>query len=138
MKTNKLKPLSIVFAIGGLWDTVAGVLYIFAIGTGRLIQNPPADPFYAVFLGSFFLCFAWLQLLSSRHIRHYALNVGCLIFGRLFYVIVLYYFMIFVEDFPPTFWFTGIIDGLLALLTFYYARKGGLRLRDLFFPSSNL
>ena len=136
MKTNNLKPLSIVFAIGGLWDTVAGVLYVFVIGTGRLIQHPPADPFYAVFLGSFFFCFAWLQLLSSRYIRHYALNVGCLVFGRLFYVIVLYYFMFFVDDFPSTFWFTGIIDALLVVLTLYFAWRGGLGLRDIFLPAS--
>lgn len=134
MKTNSLKPLAITFAIGGLWDTIAGFLYIFVIGTGRPIDNPPTDPFYAIFLGSFFLCFAYLQILSSYNIRRYAFNVGCLIFGRIFYIILLYYFMFTVNDFPNTFWFTGLIDGLLTILYILFAVRGGLSLNDIFLP----
>lgn len=134
MNTKSLKPLAFTFAFGGIWDAVAGLLYIFVIGTGRLINNPPMDPFYAIFLGSFFLCFAYLQILSSFNIRRYAFNVGCLIFGRLFYVVVLYYFMIFVKDFPKTFWFTGMIDGVLTILYLVLALKGGLKLKALFLP----
>lgn len=134
MKINSLKPLAITFAFGGIWDTIAGFLYIFAIGTGRAIDNPPMDPFYAIFLGSFFLCFAYLQIFSSFNIRRYAFNVGCLIFGRLFYVVVLCYFLFFVKGFPTTFWFTGVIDGVLTILYIVLALKGGLRLRDLFLP----
>ncbi len=78
MKSKSLKPLAITFALGGAWDTIAGFLYIFAIGTGRAIDNPPMHPFYAVFLGSFFICFAYLQFLSSLNIKRYAFNVGCL------------------------------------------------------------
>jgi hypothetical protein len=136
MKTKSLKPLVITFAIGGIWDTVAGFLYIFVIGTGRSIDNPPMDPFYAIFLGSFFLCFAYLQILSSFNIRRYAFNVGCLIFGRLFYVIVLFYFMLFVNGFPTTFWFTRVIDGVLTILYIVFALKGGLGLRDIFLPNT--
>lgn len=136
MKVKSLKPLALTFAIGGLWDTVAGLLYIFIIGSGRVIDNPTIDPFYAIFLGSFFLCFAFMQILSSFNIRRYAFNVGCLIFGRLFYVVVLYYFMFFIEDFPSTFWFTGIIDGILAILNILFAINGGLRVRDLFLPDN--
>lgn len=136
MKTNSLKPLAITFALGGIWDTIAGLLYIFVIGTGRIIDNPPMDPFYAIFLGSFFLCFAYLQILSSFNIRRYAFNVGCLIFGRLFYVFVLFYFMLFVKGFPTTFWFTGVIDGVLAILYIVFAVNGGLGLRQLFIPNT--
>lgn len=136
MKTNPLKPLAITFAFGGIWDTVAGFLYIFVIGTGRIIDNPPMDPFYAIFLGSFFLCFAYLQILSSFNIRRYAFNVGCLVFGRLFYVVVLYYFMFFVKGFPTTFWFTGVIDGLLTALYVVFALKGGLKVKDIFLPNN--
>lgn len=135
MKAKSLKPLAIIFALGGIWDTIAGFLYIFIIGNGRAIDNPPMDPFYATFLGSFFLCFAYLQILSSFNIRRYAFNVGCLIFGRLFYVVVLYYFTFFVEGFPTTFWFTGIIDGVLLILNIVLSLKGGLTLRDLFMPA---
>lgn len=134
MKTNSLKPLAITFFVSGIWDTVAAILYIFVIGTGRIIDNPPIDPFFAVFLGSFFLCFAYLQFLSAFNIKHYAFNVGCLIFGRAFYVIQLYAYMLFVSDFPATFWFTGIIDGLFVILYFIFALRGGLNLRDIFLP----
>ncbi len=134
MKTKYLKPLTITFTNGGIWDTIAGFLYIFVIGTGRAIDNPPIDPFYAIFLGSFFLCFAYLQILSSFNIRRYAFNVGCLIFGRIFYIIVLYYFMFVVKGFPTSFWFTGVIDGVLTIFTIVFALRGGLRLKDLFLP----
>lgn len=113
---------------------VAAMLYFFAIGTGRLIDKPPMDPFFAVFLGSFFLCFAYLQFLSALNIKRYALNVGCLIIGRSFYVIQLYLYMAMVSDFPATFWFTGIIDGLFTLLYLIFAFRGGLSMRELFLP----
>lgn len=134
MKNISLKPLAIIFTLGGVWDTIAGFLYIFIIGTGRAIDNPPMHPFYAVFLGSFFICFAYLQFLSAFNIRRYAFNVGCLIIGRSFYVIQLYAYIIFVSDFPTTFWFTGIIDGLFTVLYIVFALRGGLRMGDLFLP----
>jgi hypothetical protein len=136
MKTKSLNPLSITFALGGVWDVIAGFMYIFAIGTGRAIDNPPIDPFYAIFLGSFFLCFAWLQILSSVNIRRYALNVGCLVFGRIFYISVLYYYMLFIKEFPPTFWFTGLIDAVLTVLYIVFSIKGGLKFTDLFLPET--
>lgn len=134
MRHKSLKPLAITFFISGIWDTVAAVLYIFVIGTGRIIDNPPIDPFFAVFLGSFFLCFAYLQFLSAFNIRRYAFNVGCLIIGRSFYVIQLYAYMLLVSDFPATFWFTGIIDGLFTILYLAFAIRGGLGIRELFLP----
>ncbi|PKO99813.1 MAG: hypothetical protein CVU13_04610 [Bacteroidetes bacterium HGW-Bacteroidetes-8] len=134
METKKFKPLAVTFAIGGMWDTIAGLLYIFIIGSGRVIDNPPIDPFYAIFLGSFFLCFAYLQILSSFNIQRFLFNVGCLILGRLFYIVVLYYFIFFVSDFPSTFWFTGLIDMVLFTLNIVFALKAGVGLRELFLP----
>jgi len=134
MNAKSLKPLAISFAMGGIWDTIAGFLYIFLIGNGRSIDNPPIHPFYAIFLGSFFLCFAYLQILSSLNIKRYAFTVGCLIFGRIFYVVTLFSFMAFTENFPATFWFTGLIDGSLALLYIVFAHTGGLKPRELFLP----
>lgn len=134
MKKNNLKPLAIVFFSSGIWDTIAAIQYFFFIGIGRKIDNPAIDPFFSVFLGSFFLCFVYLQFLSARNIERYAFNVGCLIIGRVFYVIQLYAFMIFVKDFPTTFWFTGIIDGSFIILYVVFAVRGGLRVRDLFLP----
>jgi hypothetical protein len=113
MTGKSLTPLAITFALSGVWDTIAGILYIFFIGTGRKIDNPPMDSFFAIFLGSFFLCFAYIQFLSAFNIRQYAFNVGCLILGRLFYLVQLYTFMGFVKGFPSIFWFTGIIDSVL-------------------------
>ena len=134
MKSKSLKPLALTFFASGVWDTVAAVLYFFIIGSGRIIDNPAIDPFFSIFLGSFFLCFAYLQFLSAFNIRRYAFNVGCLIIGRAFYVIQLYLFMGFVADFPSTFWFTGIIDGVFTILYFVFAIRGGLGLRDIFLP----
>lgn len=136
MENRSLKPLAYTFFASGIWDTVAAFLYFFVIGNGRMIDKPAIDPFFAVFLGSFFLCFAYLQLLSAFNIRRYAFNVGCLIIGRAFYVIQLYAYMSFVTDFPSTFWFTGIIDGLFTMLYVIFAYQGGLRLRDLFLPKT--
>lgn len=135
MDKRNLKPLAITFALGGVWDTIAGFLYIFIIGNGRTIDNPPMDPFYAIFLGSFFLCFAYIQIMSSFNIKRYSFNVGCLIIGRLFYVIILYYFIFFEKDFPITFWFTGLIDGILGILYIVFSVNGGLGLRDIILPN---
>ena len=134
-KNKSLKPLAVLFFTSGIWDTIAAVQYLFFIGTGRKIDNPNIDPFFSVFLGSFFICFAYLQFLSTKNIERYAFNVGCLIIGRFFYVVQLYSYMFIVQDFPSTFWFTGIIDGLFIILYFVFAIHGGLRYRDLFFPN---
>lgn len=134
MKNRSLKPLTITFFASGIWDTIAAIQYLFMIGNGRKIDNPVIDPFYAVFLGSFFLCFAYLQFFSAFNIKRYAFNVGCLIFGRIFYVVQLYAYMLMVKDFPSTFWFTGIIDGLFVILYFLFAMYGELKIRNLFVP----
>lgn len=131
---KQLTPLALTFIISGVWDTIAGFLYLFIIGSGRIIDNPPADPFYSVFLGSFFICFAFIQFMSALNIRRYSFNVGCLIIGRTFYVVQLYSYMLFSLEFPSTFWFTGIIDGVFTILYFVFALRGGLSLRDLFLP----
>jgi hypothetical protein len=137
MSNNKsLKTLAVIFFSSGIWDTIAAVQYLFFIGTDRKIDNPHIDPFFSVFLGSFFICFAYLQFLSAKNIERYAFNVGCLIIGRSFYVVQLYSYILFVQDFPSTFWFTGIIDALFIILYFVFAIHGGLGYRDLFFPNS--
>jgi len=131
---KSIKTLAVTFFASGIWDTVAALMYFFMIGTGRRIDNPLIDPFFAVFLGSFFLCFAYLQFMSAFNIRRYAFNVGCLIIGRSFYVVQLYAYMAFVKDFPSTFWFTGIIDSLFTILYLILAVRGGLSIRELFLP----
>lgn len=126
--------LAFTFFASGIWDLVAALLYFFVIGTGRSIDKPAIDPFFAIFLGSFFLCFAYLQFLSAFNVQRYAFNIGCLILGRGFYVVQLYAFMFFSTGFPPTFWFTGIIDGSFIVLYLYFAQAAGLSARDLFLP----
>ena len=135
MNKKNLRPLAITFFASGIWDTIAGILYLFVIGTGRLIDKPDTHSFYTVFLASFFFCFAYLQFLSSFNMRRYIFNVGCLIIGRVFYVIQLYYYIFFVSDFPSTFWFTGIIDGAFVILYFIFTFRGGLEIKDLFLPN---
>lgn len=137
MNSKLLKPLARIFFAGGIWDTIAAIQYLFVIGIGRKIDHPLIDPFFAIFLGSFFLCFAYLQFLSAFNIKRYAFNVGCLIFGRIFYVVQLYAYMILVDSFPSTFWFTGIIDGLFVILYCIFAVHGGLKICDLFLPKTD-
>jgi hypothetical protein len=134
MNNNNIKPLAVTFFLSGIWDSIGAYQYLFVIGIGRRIDQPLIDPFFAIFLGSFFLCFAYLQFLSAFNIRRYLLNVGCLILGRLFYVVQLYTAMAFVTDFPTTFWFTGIIDGLFVILYIFFAFRGGLSFKSLFWP----
>lgn len=136
MKNQQLKPLAITFFASGIWDTIAAIQYLFFIGIGRKINLPLIDPFFAIFLGSFFLCFAYLQFMSAFNIQRYAFNVGCLIFGRLFYVIQLYVAMVFVKGFSSTFWFTGLIDGGIVILYVVFALRGGLTLGQLFLPET--
>jgi hypothetical protein len=134
MNRKSSKPLAVTFVASGLWDTIAGAMYLFFVGEGRAVDSPPTHPFYSVFLASFFFCFAYLQFVSSRDIRRYGFVVGCLLLGRAFYVLELYGFMLFANDFPPTFWFTGIVDATFTLLYGLFARRAGLTLRDLFIP----
>lgn len=135
MGKNNLKTLAVTFFISGIWDLIAGVIYLFFIGNGRLIDNPQAHSFYCVFIASFFFCFAYIQFFSAFNIRRYLFNVGCLILGRLFYVIQLYWYILFFKDFPSTFWFTGIIDMTFVILYFVFAFRAGIGMKDLFLPS---
>jgi len=137
MKTKSLKYLAITFFASGVWDTIAGIMYLFFIGDGRKIDNPGVHPFYTIFLGSFFICFAYLQFLSAFNIRRYIFNVGCLIIGRIFYVFQLFYFIGFVPDFPSTFWMTGIIDGTFVILYIVFTVQSGFGFRDLFLPNKS-
>ena len=137
MKTKSLKYLAITFFASGVWDTIAGIMYLFFIGDGRKIDNPGVHPFYTIFLGSFFICFAYLQFLSAFNIRRYIFNVGCLIIGRIFYVFQLSYFIGFVPDFPSTFWMTGIIDGTFVILYIVFTVQSGFGFRDLFLPNKS-
>lgn len=135
MKSKSLKLLAATFFASGVWDTIAAIMYMFFIGDGRKIDNPEVHPFYTIFLGSFFICFAYLQFLSSFNIKRYIFNVGCLIIGRVFYVVQLYYFIGFVSGFPSTFLMTGIIDGTFVILYIVFAFQSGFGFRDLFLPS---
>lgn len=135
MNKDKLKPLKVTFFISGIWDTIAGIMYLFFIGTERMIDDPSTHSFYSVFLASFFFCFAYIQFVSAKDLQNYTFLVGCLIFGRLFYVFQLYGYILFSSDFPSTFWFTGIIDAVFVLLYFIFAEKSELKLTDLFIPN---
>lgn len=135
IKSKSLKALAIVFFVSGLYDVFAGLLFAFSVGTGRSIDNPATHPFFAIFIASFFFCFAYLQILSAFNIRRYLLIIGAVIIGRIFYAVLLFAYMFFVSDFPSTFWYTGIID--LTWTTLYIVLiliSDEVRLRDLFLP----
>lgn len=132
-QSKSVKTLAIIFFLSGLWDLGAGAIYAFMIGTA--FPEPPIHRFYALFITSFFLCFAYLQILSSFNIRRYLLNIGCVIIGRLFYVILLYGYIFGTSGFPKTFWWTGIVDlawSILYIVVTLASRE--IRLKDLFLP----
>ena len=134
-KLKSTKALAIVFFASGIYDLGGGFYYSFLVGTNRSIENPPTHPFYAIFIASFLFCFAYLQLLSAFNIRRYLLIIGSVIIGRVFYAVLLFAYTFFVEDFPSTFFLTGIID--LAWTTLYIVLtliSDQVRLRDLFLP----
>jgi hypothetical protein len=132
-ESKSLKVLAVVFFLSGIWDTIAGLIYAFMIGT--VIIDPPIHRFYAIFLASFFFCFAYLQILSAFNMRRYLFSVGCLFIGRIFYVVLLYSYIFGVAGFPSTFWFTGLIDLSWSILYIVIALiSDDIRLRDLFFP----
>ncbi len=137
MKSKPLKYLAATFFASGVWDTIAGIMYLFFIGNGRKIDNPEVHPFYSIFLGSFFICFAYLQFLSAFNIKRYIFIVGCLIIGRVFYAVQLFYFIGFVPGFPSTFWMTGIIDETFVILYIVFAFWSGFGFRDLFLPNKS-
>jgi len=134
-KSKSLKALAIVFFVSGLYDAFGGFYFAFSVGTGRSVDSPPAHPFYAIFIASFLFCFAYLQLLSAFNIRRYLFNVGIVIFGRLFYVVLLFIYILSVPDFPKTFLPTGIIDLAWSILYIGLTLiSDEIRLKDLFLP----
>jgi hypothetical protein len=133
--TKALKGLAITFFVSGLYDAFGGFYYLFTVGAGRSVESPPTHTFYALFIASFLFCFAYLQVLSAFNIRRYLFNVGVVIIGRVFYFVVLYAYMLFVADFPNTFWATGIIDLAWSALYIVFALLGDeIRVKELFLP----
>ena len=129
--SKSFKALAIIFFLGGLWDTIGGVIYAF--GTASI--EPPIHRFYALFLASFFFCFAYLQILSSFNMRRYLFIVGCVFIGRIFYVVLLYAYIFGVAGFPATFWWTGLVDlSWSALYIVVTLVSDEIHLRDLFLP----
>ena len=132
-KSKSMKPLSMIFFLSGIWDFIAGLVYLFMIGT--VFTEPPVHRFYAIFIASFLFCFAYLQILSAFNIRRYLLNIGCVTIGRIFYVVLLYAYIFGVAGFPSTFWWTGVGDLFWSILYIVITLMSDeIRLRDLFLP----
>jgi len=132
-KSKSIKALAIVFFLSGIWDVIAALVYSFMIGT--VFTEPPVHRFYALFTASFLFCFAYLQILSAFNIRRYLLNIGCVIIGRIFYVILLFSYIFGFEGFPSTFWWTGVVDLTWSILYIVITlRSVEIHLKDLFLP----
>jgi hypothetical protein len=109
MNTSRsLRALAVVFFLSGIWDLFGAIMYALMIGTRY--ADPPVHRFYAIFLATFFVCFAYLQVLSAFNIRRYLLIVGAVFIGRILYVVLLYAYILGDPGFPRTFWFTGVVD----------------------------
>jgi hypothetical protein len=132
-KIKSTKALSMTFFLSGIWDIIAGLVYLFMIGT--VFTEPPVHRFYAIFIASFLFCFAYLQILSAFNIRRYLLNIGCVTIGRIFYVVLLFAYIFGIPGFPRTFWWTGIVDLLWSILYIGLTLiSDEIRLKDLFLP----
>ena len=134
MTTSKsLKTLAIVFFLSGIWDIIGGFNYAFMIGTAY--TEPPVHRFYAIFLATFFFCFAYLQILSAFNIRRYLFIIGSVLIGRMLYVVLLYAYILGEPGFPSTFWWTGVVDTAWSILYIIIVLiSDEIRLRDLFLP----
>ncbi|HDP25719.1 MAG TPA: hypothetical protein ENN34_09780 [Deltaproteobacteria bacterium] len=133
--SKSLTALAVVFFVSGLYDTFGGFYYSFLVGIGKSIDTPPTHQFYALFIASFLFCFAYLQFMSAFNIRRYLLNVGVVIIGRVFYVILLLLFIILVDGFPKTFLPTAIVDSVWTILYIVLVLfSDEVRFRDLFLP----
>ncbi len=134
-KLKSINTLAKVLFISGIFDIFGGVFFILFVGTGRIITNPLTHPFYSILIASFLFCFGYLQIISSFSIRHYLLNVGVVLLSRVFFGILFFSCLIFVNDFPITFLSTAIADLIWA--TFYIILAllcDEVRFRDLFLP----
>ncbi len=131
--SKSLKALAITFFLSGVWDIIGGINYGFMIGT--VYTDPPIHRFYAIFIASFFLCFAYLQILSSFNMKRYLFIIGAVIIGRIIYVLLLYAYIWGEADFPNTFWWTGVIDLSWSILYIVITlTSDDIRLKDLFLP----
>lgn len=132
-RSKSLRALAVVFFVSGLYDAFGGFYFAFSVGAGRSIDSPPTHTFYAIFIASFLFCFAYLQLFSAFNIRHYLFNVGVVIFGRLFYFVLLCAYILLADGFPRTFLPTGIIDlGWSVLYIVLVLMSREVRFKDLF------
>ena len=130
---GSLRALAVVFFVSGLYDAFGGFYFALTVGTGRSVDSPPTHPFYAVFIASFLFSFAYLQLFSALNIRRYLFNVGVVIFGRLFYVVLSFAHILLVPGFPRTFLPTGIVDLCWSAVYIVLALMSSeVRLKDLF------
>jgi hypothetical protein len=131
--TKSLKVLAVTFFLSGIWDMIGGIIYAFMIGT--VFTEPPVHRFYAVFLATFFFCFAYLQILSAFNIQRYLFIIGSVFIGRILYVVLLYAYIFGVADFPSTFWWTGVVDLFWSILYIMLILiSDEIPLRDLFLP----
>jgi hypothetical protein len=132
--SRSVRVLAVIFFLSGIWDTIGGFIYAFMIGT--VFTEPPIHRFYAIFTASFFFCFAYLQILSAFNLRRYLFVVGCVLIGRIFYVVLLYAYIFGVAGFPATFWWTGLVDLAWSILYLVIPLiSNDIRLRDLFIPN---
>jgi hypothetical protein len=67
--------------------------------------------------------------------KRYLFIIGAVIIGRIIYVLLLYAYIWGVDDFPNTFWWTGVIDLSWSILYIVITLTSDeIRLRDLFLP----
>jgi hypothetical protein len=115
-KLKSLKTLSQVIFASAIFDIVGGIYFMVLVGESRTITTPATHNFYAILLGMFLLCFAYLQILIAQDIRRYFKLIGAALLSRVSYVVLFSYYFINVEEGMVTFLPTAIADALWVIL----------------------
>ena len=79
---NRLKSISglkTVLMVSGVFDLFGGIYFTLLVGGDRSITDPPTHPFYAILIGMFLLCFAYLQFMTAIQIERCLSNIGVVI-----------------------------------------------------------
>lgn len=139
---NKLKSTKFfrnIILSSAAFDLFGSIYFITLVGSNRIITNPPTHSFYAILIGTFLLCFAYVQFITAFDIKRYLVNIGVVLISRFFYGFLFLCFFLFEKDFPLTFLPTAIIDLIWIILYIFLAHfSSEFRFRDFFFPEKQI
>jgi len=134
-KLTSLKTLSSVIFGSAIFDLFGGFYFILLVGVGKQIADPPTHTFFAVLLGTFLICFAYLQFMTARNIKRYFVCIGVALLSRIFYVFLFAYYYLVAQVNLTAFLPTAIADFLwVILIVVLVALNREVSLKELYVP----